>query len=65
MKRNILFLIIAFIFYLLGHLLWTAALILEKPLFYNIEIENWIINIPFLLFAIFGLIASIKLYKHK
>ncbi len=64
MKRNLLFLIVAFVFYLLGHILWTASLILEKPLF-NIEIETWLINIPFFLFAIFGLIASVKLYKHK
>ena len=63
MKRNILFLVIAFIFYLFGHLLWTASLIFEKPLFFNIEIETWLINTPFLLFAVFGLIASIKLYQ--
>tara|TARA_B100000287_G_C20097429_1_gene568979 strand:+ start:126 stop:329 length:204 start_codon:yes stop_codon:yes gene_type:complete len=63
MKKSILFLIVAFVFYLLGHLLWTVALIFEKPLFSNIQIETWLINIPFLFFAVFGLMSSIKLYQ--
>ena len=65
MKRIGLLFIIAFIFFLLAQILWTIALILEEPLFGSFLIENWSINISYSLSSIFGVIASLKLYKNK
>ena len=65
MHKNFKLLFIAFLFYLLGHMLWSLAIISEKPLLYNKFIEEWLVNIPFLIFTIIGLIATFRLYKNK
>lgn len=54
-----------FIFFLLAQILWTIALIIEEPLFGSKTAEDWSINIPYSLCSIFGLIASINLFKIK
>ena len=61
MKKISLFFMIAFIFNIIGHLLWSASLVCEAPFFINKYFEL-LINIPYGLFAIFGLIASYKFY---
>jgi len=65
MHKNFKLLFIAFLFYLLGHMLWSLAIISEKPLLHNKFIEEWLVNIPFLIFTIIGLIATFRLYKNK
>ena len=64
-NKNYKLLFIAFIFYLFGHMLWSFAIICEKPLLYNEVIEQWLVNIPFFIFSIIGLIATYRLYKNK
>ena len=64
MRKTALFFLISFIFYLIGHLIWSWSLVYTEPLFLNQDIETWMINIPFGFFAVFGVIASLRLYKY-
>jgi len=64
-NKNYRLLFIAFLFYMLGHMLWTFSIICEKPLLCNENIEDWLLNIPFFVFSIIGLIATYRLYKNK
>ena len=50
---------------MLGHMLWTFSIICEKPLLYNEVIEDWLVNIPFLIFSIIGLLATYRLFMNK
>ena len=61
MKKVSLLLLVAFLFYLIGHLIWTIFTIIEG----NADLNFWIISSPFTIFSIFGLFASFKLYKDK
>ena len=63
MKKVGLYLIIAFTFYLIGQIIWLFMIILDIPLFGSNYLDNIIINQVFTLFAIFGLITGITLYK--
>tara|TARA_Y100000746_G_scaffold3578_1_gene3278 strand:+ start:1604 stop:1873 length:270 start_codon:yes stop_codon:yes gene_type:complete len=65
MKEKYKLLFIAFLFYLIGHVLWTLAIIFDDPILISCQVEEWLINIPFFLFSILGLIASWRLYKHS
>jgi len=65
MNKNYKLLFVAFLFYMLGHMLWTFSIIHEKPLLFNKNIEDWLINIPFFIFSIIGLIATYRIYKNK
>lgn len=65
MKKAAKFFLIAFWCYLIGHVLWSLSIYFESPLFVNSNFEIWLINIPFGLFAIFGLIGSINFYKNN
>ena len=65
MNKNYKLLFIAFLFYMLGHMLWTFSMIYEKPLLYNEVVEEWLVNIPFFIFSIIGLIATYRLYNNK
>ena len=62
MKKNFKLFFIAFLFYLLGHILWTFLIISEKDIF-NYVHQELIVSIPFLFFTIMGLIATYRLYK--
>lgn len=64
-NKNYKLLFIAFLFYILGHMLWTFSIIYEKPLLFNKNIEDWLVNIPFFIFSIIGLIATYRLYNNK
>lgn len=61
MKTAVLWLCISFIFYLIGHLIWTIFTIIEG----NADFKFWIISVPFAIFSIFGFFASFKLYKNE
>ncbi len=61
MKKVGLLLCISFLFYLIGHLIWTIFSIMEG----NADFKFWIISLPFAIFSIFGLFAAFKLYKNK
>jgi len=63
MKKVGLYLIIAFTFYLIGQVMWLFMIILDVPLFGSNYLDDIIINQVFTLFAIFGLITGITLYK--
>ena len=65
MKNVGLFFLIAFLFFFIGQVLWTIALIIEVPLFDNQQVEDWVINTTFTLCSIFGLIGGVKLYQQK
>ena len=62
MKKNFKLFFIAFLFYFLGHLLWTFLIISDKVIFNHIN-QELIVSIPFLFFTIIGLIATYRLYK--
>mgnify|MGYP001409314798 CR=1 FL=1 len=53
------------LFYLIGHFLWTLAIISNDPILINYKVEEWVINIPFFIFSILALISSWRLYKHS
>ena len=63
MKKVGLYLIIAFTFYLIGQVMWLFMIILNEPLFGSNYLDDIIINQVFTIFAIFGLITGITLYK--
>ena len=63
MKKVGLYLIIAFTFYLIGQVMWLFMIILDVPLFGSNYLDDIIINQVFTLFAIFGLITGITLYR--
>ena len=63
MKKVGLYLIIAFTFYLIGQIIWLFMIILDIPLFGSSYLDEIIINQVFTIFAIFGLITGITLYK--
>ena len=63
MKKVGLYLIIAFTFYLIGQIIWLFMIILDIPLFGSDYVDNMILNQIFTLFAIFGLITGITLYR--
>ncbi len=63
MKKVGLYLIIAFTFYLIGQIIWLFMIILDVPLFSSNYLDDIIINQVFTLFAIFGLITGITLYR--
>ena len=62
MKKNFKLLYFAFLFYLIGHMLWTFLIILEKDILNHVN-QELIVSIPFLFFTIIGLIATYRLYK--
>ena len=62
MKKNFKLFFIAFLFYLLGHMLWTFLIISDKAIF-NMVNQELIVSIPFLFFTVIGLIATYRLYK--
>ena len=64
-NKNYKLLFIAFLFYMLGHMFWTFSILCEKSLLFNKNIEDWLVNIPFFIFSIIGLIATYRLYKNK
>ena len=66
MMENIIRLfLISFLFYIIGHIFWSLEMMYDTPFFLEKESLGWqlLINIPFGLFAIFGLIASIRWYQ--
>ena len=63
MKKVGLYLTLTFVFYLIGQVMWLFMIILDEPLFGNNYLDDIIINQVFTLFAIFGLITGITLYK--
>ncbi len=63
MKKGYFLIILAFIMYLIGHIFWSISLLYNKSFLFNKSTEIWIINIPFGLFSILGLIGFLKLYR--
>ena len=63
MNKNYRLLLTAFLFYLIGHILWTYTIIFEETLI-NESIEIWFVNSPFFIFGIIGLIATYRIYNN-
>ena len=63
MKQGYFLLILAFIMYLTGHIFWSISILYDNSFLFNKSTEIWLINIPFGLFSIFGLIGFLKLYR--
>ena len=63
MKQGYFLLILAFIMYIIGHILWSVSLLNNNSFLFNESTEIWLINIPFGLFSILGLIGFLKLYR--
>ena len=63
MKKGALYLILTFITYLIGNLLWFLTLIFKEPLLGSEYLDTLILVIIFTIFGILGLISGIKLYK--
>jgi len=62
MKKNFKLLYFAFLFYFLGHMLWTFLIISDKDILNHVN-QEFIVSIPFLFFTVIGLIATYRLYK--
>ena len=65
MKNIGLLFLISFSLFFIGQILWTIGLVYDAPLFGSNDAEHWIVNILFTLCSIFGIIASMKLYKNQ
>ena len=63
MKQGYFLLILAFIMYIIGHIFWSISILYNNSFLFNKSTEIWIINIPFGLFSILGLIGFLKLYR--
>ena len=63
MKQGYFLLIFAFIMYLTGHIFWSISILHDNSFLFNKSTEIWLINIPFGLFSILGLIGFLKLYR--
>ena len=63
MKKVALYLILTFITYLIGNLLWFLTIISKEPLLGNDYLDTLILVIIFTIFGILGLISGINLYK--
>ena len=64
MKKVSIWFLIAFIFFLIGEIIWSIQLIHKASLFENQHIDDWVINIMFLLCSLSGTIGSYKWYKN-
>ena len=63
MKKVGLYLIITFIFYLIGQLFWILTIYFDQPLFGREDLELIFMANIFNLSGIFGLLSGIKLYQ--
>ena len=64
MKKVGLYLILTFVTYLIGQLIWVITYIFDEPLFRSEYLEGIILIIIYTLNGIFGLIGSFLLYKN-
>ena len=63
MKKGYFLLILAFIMYIIVHIFWSISILYDNSFLFNKSTEIWLINIPFGLFSILGLIGFLKLYR--
>ncbi len=63
MKSVGLFFIITFVFFFVGQAFWTYGIYAETPLLGSKELDQTWSSHAFTASSIFGLIASMKLYK--
>ena len=65
MKKGAIYLILTFITYLIGNLIWFLTIISKEPLLTNYYLDNLMLVIIFTIFGILGLISGINLYKRS
>ena len=63
MKKVGTLLILTFIFYLIGQVLWFFAVLFEQPLFQSKYLEDMTFVLIYTFSGIFGLFSGIVLYK--
>ena len=63
MKKASLLLILTFLNYLIGQVVWTATFLLDKPMFGNEYLEGMLLIQIFNTTGILGLISGIYFYK--
>jgi len=63
MKKVGLYLILTFVFYLIGQIYWGFLIVCEEPLLGCQWIDDVIINVIYTLSGICGLMGGITLYK--
>ncbi len=63
MKKVGALLILTFIFYLIGQIIWWFAISCDQPLFGSKHLEDMTLVIVYTLSGVYGLLSGIKLYK--
>ena len=63
MKKVGLYLILTFVFYLIGQIYWGFLIVFEEPLLGCQWIDDVIINVIYTLSGLCGLMSGITLYK--
>tara|TARA_B100000579_G_C22292075_1_gene603217 strand:+ start:128 stop:328 length:201 start_codon:yes stop_codon:yes gene_type:complete len=63
MKKASLLLILTFLNYLIGQVVWTATFLLDNPMFGNEYLEGMLLIQIFNTTGILGLISGIYFYK--
>jgi len=63
MKSVGFFFVISFVFFFIGQAFWTYGIFMETPLLGSKDLDQAWSSHAFTMASIFGLIASVKLYK--
>ena len=63
MKKVGTLLILAFVFYLIGQIIWWLTISCEQPLFGSKYLEDMTFLVVYTLYGICGLLSGITLYK--
>ena len=63
MKKVSILLILTFIFYLIGQIIWAITISCDQPLFGSKHLEDMTLLIIYTLSGVYGLLSGIKLYK--
>ena len=63
MKKVGLYLILTFVFYLIGQIYWGVLIVCEEPLLGCQWVDDVIINVIYTLSGLCGLMSGITLYK--
>ena len=63
MKKVSILLILTFVFYLIGQIIWAITISYDQPLFGNKHLEDMTLVIVYTLSGVYGLLSGIKLYN--
>ena len=63
MKKASILLILTFVFYLIGQIIWAITIFCDQPLFGSKYLEDMTLIIVYTLSGVYGLLSGIKLYN--